>query len=70
MRCGGIEYRGYDSAVSPPLKTATSSGAVPKVSCATSNSASAREPLQGHTGIGHTRWAPTAATPRTTRTRS
>ena len=53
-----LEYRGYDSArASPPSRTATSSAAAPRASCAISRRACRQEPLEGRTGIGHTRWA-------------
>ena len=42
---------------SPPSRTATSNAAAPKASCATSKARLLQEPLKGHTGIGHTRWA-------------
>ena len=66
-RCAGSSIAAMIRPASPPSRTATSSAAAPRASCATSKAASRSEPLQGHTGIGHTRWATHGASDRAQR---
>ena len=56
-RCAGSSIAATTRPASPPSRTATSSAAAPRASCATSKRVCSSEPLQGRTGIGHTRWA-------------